>query len=78
MAHDDANVLEMFQKSCSMVLVLQGNFDSTDLKDGKILGSSSMTNPLRCNLHVKYLLVVAWNIMVGYRLCSGRWKAWIV
>jgi hypothetical protein len=48
------------------------------LKDGKILGSYSMSNPLKCNFHVKYLLVLAWNIMVGYRLCSGRWKAWIV
>jgi hypothetical protein len=61
-----------------MVLVLQVNFDSTDLKDGKILGSSSMSNTLRCNFPGKYLLVLACNIMVGYRLCSGRWKGWIV
>jgi hypothetical protein len=28
MAHDDEDVLEMYWKSCSMVLVLQGNFNS--------------------------------------------------
>jgi hypothetical protein len=35
MAHDDEDVLEMYWKSCSMVLVLQGNFNSTDLEGQK-------------------------------------------
>jgi hypothetical protein len=35
MAHDDEDVLEMYPKCCSMVLVLQGNFDSTELEGWK-------------------------------------------
>jgi hypothetical protein len=34
MAHDE-DVLEMYQKSCSMVLVFEGNFDSIDLEGWK-------------------------------------------
>ncbi len=32
MAHDDEDILKMNRKSCSMVLILQANFDSTDLE----------------------------------------------
>jgi hypothetical protein len=35
MAHDDEDVLVTYRKGCSMVLVLQGNFDSTDLEGWK-------------------------------------------